>query len=136
LEKLLSDHEARFISWRIYYAPLAVKLLKYDRCTQNTIQPWRPLLHLAPPTPRWRICVTTRHRHLHPMDAQRMGTLNVLFSQILMEISGLSVVDFSWFLGWQTSDTRLARRKLGKKIYTNHGGYRHPMAAMAPRSQR
>jgi hypothetical protein len=44
-----------------------------------------------------------------------MGTSHVPFSQILMEISGRSVVGFCWFLGWQTSNTRLARRKLGKK---------------------
>ena len=40
---------------------------------------------------------------------------------------------FCWFLGWQTSDTRLARRKLGKKIHPDHGGRRRPMTAMAPR---
>jgi hypothetical protein len=31
---------------------------------------------------------------------------------------------------------RLARWKLGKKIHPNHGGRRHPMAAMAPHSRR
>jgi hypothetical protein len=43
---------------------------------------------------------------------------------------------FCCFLGWQTSDTRLARRKLGKKIHPDHGGRSCPMAAMAPRSRR
>jgi len=43
---------------------------------------------------------------------------------------------FCWFLGWQTSDTRLARRKLGKKINPDYGGRRRPMAAMAPRPRR
>ena len=73
--------------------------LMYDKCTQNTIQPWRPLLHLAPPTPRWWICVTIWHRHLHPMDSQRMGKPNVPFNQILMEISGRSVVGFMLVFG-------------------------------------
>ncbi len=40
-----------------------------------------------------------------------------------------------WFLGWKTSDTRLARRKLGKIIHPDHGGRSRPMAVMAPRSR-
>ncbi len=44
-------------------------------------------------------------------------------------------LSFCWFLGWQTSDTQLARWKLGKKIHPDHGGRRDTMAAMAPRSQ-
>ncbi len=39
---------------------------------------------------------------------------------------------FGWFGGWGTSDTRLARQKLGKKTHTNHGGRRRPTAAMLP----
>ncbi len=43
---------------------------------------------------------------------------------------------FWWFWGWGTSDTQLARWKLGKKnTPLNHGG-RHPcMAAMVPSPQ-
>jgi hypothetical protein len=43
-----------------------------------------------------------------------------------MEISGRSVVGFLLVLGLATSDTRLARRKLGKKIHPDHGGRRRP----------
>ena len=43
--------------------------------------------------------VTIRHMHLRPMDSQRMGTSNVPFSQIFMEISGRSVVGFLLVFG-------------------------------------
>ena len=75
-------------------------MLKYYRYTQNTIQPWRPLLHLAPPTPTWRICVTIRNWHIYLMDAQRMGTSNVPFSQILSFINRKQCImsqSFGWF---------------------------------------
>ena len=39
------------------------------------------------------------HMHLCPMDSQRMGTSNVPFSQIFMEISGRSVVGFLLVFG-------------------------------------
>ncbi len=42
---------------------------------------------------------------------------------------------FGWFWGWGTSDTWLARQKLGKKINPNHGGCHCPMAAMVPSPQ-
>ncbi len=37
---------------------------------------------------------------------------------------------FCWFLDHRTSDSRLARQKIGKKIHLNHGGRRRPTAAM------
>jgi hypothetical protein len=40
-----------------------------------------------------------------------------------------------WFGGWGIPDTRLARRKLGKKTHPNHGGHHCPTAAMMPSSQ-
>ena len=43
---------------------------------------------------------------------------------------------FGWFGGCGTSDTRLARRKLGKKTHPNHGGRRRPTAAMVPPPRR
>ena len=45
--------------------------------------------------------------------------------------SGFWVV-FGWFRGCGTSDTRLPRRKLGKKTHPNHGGCRCPTVAMVP----
>jgi hypothetical protein len=39
---------------------------------------------------------------------------------------------FGWFWGWETSDTQLARWKLGKNTHPNHGGRHHPTAAMVP----
>jgi hypothetical protein len=42
---------------------------------------------------------------------------------------------FGWIWGWGTSDTQLARRKLGKKTHPNHGGHHHPTAAMVPSLQ-
>jgi hypothetical protein len=39
---------------------------------------------------------------------------------------------FGWFWGRGTSDTQLARWKLGKKTHPNHGGFHCPIAAMAP----
>jgi hypothetical protein len=73
--------------------------LRYDRCTQNTIQPWCPLLHLALLTPKWQICVTIQHRQLPSIHAQRMGTSNNPFLQILMEIFGWSDVEFLLVFG-------------------------------------
>jgi len=110
--------------------------LKYDRCTQNTIQPWHPLLHLGPTTPRWWICVTIRHRHLHPMEMQRMVLQTSHSAKYWWRCLVGQWLGICWFLGWQTSDMRLARRKLGKKIHPDHGGRRRPMATMAPRSRR
>jgi hypothetical protein len=37
---------------------------------------------------------------------------------------------FGWFWSWGTSDTQLARRKLGKNSHPNHGGHHCPMATM------
>ncbi len=45
------------------------------------------------------------------------------------------MVGFGWFWGWGTSDTQLARQKLGKKTHPNHGGPHRPMAAMVPSSR-
>ncbi len=42
---------------------------------------------------------------------------------------------FWWFWGSGTSDTRLARRKLGKKTRPYHGGHHCPTAAMVPSPQ-
>jgi hypothetical protein len=42
---------------------------------------------------------------------------------------------FGWFWGWGTSDTQLARQKLGKKTHPNHGGCHRPTAAMVPSSR-
>jgi hypothetical protein len=39
---------------------------------------------------------------------------------------------FGWFWSWGTSDTQLARQKLGKNTHPNHGGRHCPMAAMVP----
>jgi hypothetical protein len=39
---------------------------------------------------------------------------------------------FGWLWGWGTSDTRLARQKLGKNTHPNHGGCHCLMAAMVP----
>jgi hypothetical protein len=42
---------------------------------------------------------------------------------------------FRWFWSWGTSDTQLARRKLDKNTYPNHGGHHCPMATMVPSCQ-
>ncbi len=39
---------------------------------------------------------------------------------------------FGWFGNCGTSDTGLARQKLGKKIHPNYGGRHPPTAAMVP----
>ena len=54
------------------------------------------------------------------MHAHRMSTSNVPIRPLLTEICGWFLggfwVVFGWFWGCGTSDTRLARRKLGKNI--------------------
>ena len=82
---------------------------------RNTIQPWFPMLHQAPPPPRWTnllfiwlMCLPTVHAHW-------MGTWNVPIRPLLTEIWGGTVVGFWVVGGWGTSDKQLARRKLGKK---------------------
>jgi hypothetical protein len=42
---------------------------------------------------------------------------------------------FGWFWSWGTSDTQLARQKLGKNTHPNHGGRHCPMATMVPSRQ-
>ncbi len=61
---------------------------------QNTNQPWRLLLHLEPPTPRWWNHQLVWHMHCPPVHAHRMGTSNVPIRQVLMEIFGWTVVGF------------------------------------------
>jgi hypothetical protein len=39
-----------------------------------------------------------------------------------------------WFGGWGTSDSQLARLKLGKKTHPIQGSQHHPTAAMVPSS--
>ncbi len=43
---------------------------------------------------------------------------------------------FCWFWDQQTSDSRLARQKLGEKTHPDHGGCRRPTAAMVHPPQR
>jgi hypothetical protein len=39
---------------------------------------------------------------------------------------------FGWFWSWGSSDTQLARQKLGENTHPNHGGCHCLMAAMVP----
>jgi hypothetical protein len=40
-----------------------------------------------------------------------------------------------WFWGWGTSDTQLARQKIGRKTHLNQGDHHRPTAAMVPSPQ-
>jgi hypothetical protein len=60
------------------------------------------------------LCNHTAHASL-PDGFSEDGYFKRPIQPNIMEISGRSVVGFLLVLGWQTSDTRLARRKLGKK---------------------
>ncbi len=94
------------------------------------------MLHQATPTPRWTNHSFIWHIHLSTVHAHRMGTSNVPIQPLLTVIWGRTVVAFWWFWGWETSDTRLARQKLGKKTHPNHGGRHRHMAAMVPPPRR
>ncbi len=78
-------------------------------------QPWRPLLHLEPLTPRSWNHQLVRCMRLPPMHAHRMSISNVPIQQVLMEIRGWTVVRFWLVLASQTFDMQLARYKLGNK---------------------
>ena len=49
---------------------------------------------------------------------------------------GWTVLGFCWFLSGRTPDTWLARCNLVKQTHLDHGGCRHPAAAIVPRPWR
>jgi hypothetical protein len=61
-----------------------------------------------------------------------MGTWNVPIQPLLTEIWGGIGIGFWVVFGLGTPDTQLARRKLGKNTYPNHGSHHCHMATMVP----
>ena len=90
------------------FVALVHKNPSYIECTRFScnilliyLEVWFPILHQAPPPPRWTnlsfiwlMCLLTAHVH-------SMGTLNVPIWPLLTEIWGETVVDFwvVWGLG-------------------------------------
>jgi hypothetical protein len=100
LSYLVYKHPS-YIECTRYSCNILLLYVKVRLMSSNTIWPWFPMFHQAPPPPRWTNLSFILLTSLPIMHAHRMGAWNVPIRPLLMEIWGGTVVDFwvVWGLG-------------------------------------
>ncbi len=111
---LVVHKKPSYVECTRYSCNISLIYVQVLQMARNTIWPWFPMLHQAPPHPRWTNLLLIWLMCLQPCMRTGWVLETSPSDHYWRRYEVGQWLCFEWFWGWGTSNARLARRKLGK----------------------